>query len=110
MPTFKLSILSPRDKVFDQDAEMLIAPGSEGEFGVLANHAPMIALVKRGITRVTEGGQVKVFVTGEGFVDVSHNDVNMLVDYAAKADTMDQARSMLADHLKEVGEKAALQK
>jgi F-type H+-transporting ATPase subunit epsilon len=107
---FKLTIVSPRDKVFDQDADMLIAPGSEGEFGVLANHAPMIALVKHGVTRVTVDGQERIFFTGEGFVEVSHNAVSMLVDHAEKTDTLDQARTMLAEHLKETEEKKAVTK
>ena len=103
MAQFKLIIVSPRDKVFDQNADSFVAPGEEGEFGVLAHHAPMIALVKRGVAHVTVDGQTQYFVTGEGFVEVTHNEVSMLVDFAAKAESHDQAKAALAELLKDVG-------
>lgn len=108
MPTFKLIIVSPRDKVFDQEADSLVAPGTEGEFGVLAHHAPMIALVKRGITKVTADGATRLFVTGGGYVEVAHDEVSMLVDYAARAESIDDAKAKLQEHLKDVGDPDAI--
>lgn len=104
MPSFKLTIVSPRDKVFDQAADVLIAPGLEGEFGVLAGHAPMIALVRRGITRVDAAGESRWFVTGGGYVEVTKSEVNMLADYVARADSHEQARTLLQEHLHSVGD------
>ncbi len=104
MPSFKLTIISPRDRQFDLTAESLVAPGLEGEFGVLAGHAPMVALIKRGITRVTADGATRLFVTGQGFVEVAGDEVNLLADFIAKADSPEQAAELLAAHLKDVAE------
>ena len=58
MATFKLSIVSPQGRAFEGDCESLYAPGHDGDFGVLAGHAPMIAMMRRGISKVTVAGQL----------------------------------------------------
>ncbi len=105
MATFNLSIISPRGKVFSGAAENLIASGSEGELGVLAGHAPMIALLCRGIGRVDAEGKQQHYVFGEGVLEVSHEEVVMLVDNAEKAESHDAAKVMMKEHLAATGKK-----
>jgi len=57
--TFSLSLTTPDGAVFDDEAEMVIVPGAAGEIGVLARHAPLIALLKAGSTRVYRNRQAQ---------------------------------------------------
>ena len=105
MTTFKLSITSPYGKAFDGSCEMLVVPGREGELGIMAGHAPMIAMLRRGATKVTVGGQPKFFVTGDGVCEVSRDEVNVLVDTAIKTADLAEAKTELAKHVEAIGEK-----
>src|SRR6266480_3975737 len=70
-PLFSVSVVTPEGPAFDGDAEMLIVPGAAGEIGVLARHAPLVAMLKAGSTRVHLGdGQIHEFATGPGFFQV----------------------------------------
>jgi F-type H+-transporting ATPase subunit epsilon len=101
---FKVTIVGPGGLALDQNVESLVAPGREGDFGVLAHHAPMIVALRRGITRVTLDGGVRYFVTGKGVLEVSAAGVNMLVDTAEKASDLQNAKTLMAQHLEETGE------
>jgi F-type H+-transporting ATPase subunit epsilon len=89
-PLFSVSVVTPEGAAFDGDAEMLIVPGAAGEIGVLARHAPLVALLKAGSTRVHMGdGQVQEFATGPGFFQVLEDRAIALVDDAVTADKID---------------------
>jgi F-type H+-transporting ATPase subunit epsilon len=91
-PLFSVSVVTPEGAAFDGDAEMLIVPGAAGEIGVLARHAPLVALLKAGSTRVHIGdGQVQEFATGPGFFQVLEDRAIALVDDAVTADDIDVA-------------------
>ena len=91
-PLFSVSVVTPEGAAFDGDAEMLIVPGAAGEIGVLARHAPLVALLKAGSTRVHMGdGQVQEFATGPGFFQVLEDRAIALVDDAVTADKIDKA-------------------
>ena len=86
--------MTPEGAAFDGDAEMLIVPGAAGEIGVLARHAPLVALLKAGSTRVHLGdGQVREYATGPGFFQVLEDRAIALVDDAVLADEIDDARA-----------------
>jgi F-type H+-transporting ATPase subunit epsilon len=91
-PLFSVSVVTPEGPAFDGEAEMLIVPGAAGEIGVLARHAPLVALLKAGSTRVHTGdGQVQEFATGPGFFQVLEDRAIALVDAAVTADNIDTA-------------------
>jgi F-type H+-transporting ATPase subunit epsilon len=91
-PLFSVSVVTPEGAAFDGEAEMLIVPGAAGEIGVLARHAPLVALLKAGSTRVHTGdGQVQEFATGPGFFQVLEDRAIALVDAAVTADKIDAA-------------------
>jgi len=91
-PLFSVSVVTPEGAAFDGDAEMLIVPGAAGEIGVLARHAPLVALLKAGSTRVHMGdGQIQEFATGPGFFQVLEDRAIALVDDAVTADAIDVA-------------------
>jgi F-type H+-transporting ATPase subunit epsilon len=91
-PLFSVSVVTPEGPAYEGDAEMLIVPGAAGEIGVLARHAPLVALLNAGSTRVHIGdGTVHVFATGPGFFQVMEDRAIALVDDAVQADDIDAA-------------------
>ena len=93
-PLFPVSVVTPEGAAFEGEAEMLIVPGQSGEIGVLARHAPLIATLKAGSTRVHPGGgEVLEFATGPGFFEVLQDRAIALVDDAVEASKIDDARA-----------------
>ena len=94
-PTFSVSLVTPDGAAFEGEAEMIIVPGASGEIGVLARHAPLIAMLKAGSTRIhlQTGGEVLEFATGPGFFKVEQDRALALVDDAVKASEIDDARA-----------------
>ena len=88
--TFSVSVVTPDGPAYEGDARMLIVPGAAGEIGVLARHAPLIATLKAGSTRVhLQGGQVEEYATGPGFFKVEEDRAIALVDDAQQARDID---------------------
>ena len=93
-PLFPVSVVTPEGPAFEGEAEMLIVPGAAGEIGVLARHAPLVAMLKAGSTRVHMGdGQIQEFATGPGFFQVLEDRAIALVDDAVAASEIDGARA-----------------
>src|SRR3954467_8096723 len=93
-PLFSVSVVTPEGAAFEGDAEMLIVPGAAGEIGVLARHAPLIALLQAGSTRVytnREAQDVQEFATGPGFFTVEQDRALALVDTAVNVREIDPA-------------------
>jgi len=92
--TFSVSLVTPEGPAFEGDAVMLIVPGAAGEIGVLARHAPLVAMLKAGSTRVHVGaGDVREFATGPGFFRVEQDRALALVDDAVDAKEIDDERA-----------------
>jgi len=81
------SLVSPAKELFSGEVDHVIAPGTEGEFGVLAHHAPFMTTLKNGVVRVLEGDTVKmrIFVRG-GFADVTSAGLTILAEEARMLD------------------------
>jgi F-type H+-transporting ATPase subunit epsilon len=93
-PTFDVSLVTPDGPVYQGDARMLIVPGAAGEIGVLARHAPLVATLKAGSTRVHLGGtEVLEFATGPGFFKVELDKALALVDDAVNVKEIDDERA-----------------
>jgi F-type H+-transporting ATPase subunit epsilon len=95
VPTFDVSLVTPDGPVFEGEVEMLIVPGADGEIGVLARHAPLIAMLKAGSTRVhvKRETEVQEFATGPGFFKVEQDRALALVDDAVDAQEIDAERA-----------------
>jgi F-type H+-transporting ATPase subunit epsilon len=90
--TFSVSLVTPDGAVFDDEAEMIVVPGAAGEIGVLARHAPLIALLNAGSTRVytdLDNEQIQEFATGPGFFTVEQDRALALVDSAVNVREID---------------------
>ena len=93
-PKFDVAIVTPEGDAFRGEAELLIVPGAAGEIGILARHAPLVASLKAGSTRVHLGsGEVLEFATGPGFFKVELDRAIELVDDAVDVKHIDDARA-----------------
>ena len=93
-PKFDVALVTPEGDAFRGEAEMLIVPGAAGEIGVLARHAPLVATLKAGSTRVHLGGnEVLEFATGPGFFQVQLDRAIALVDDAVDVKQIDDDRA-----------------
>ncbi len=91
MATFHFDLVSPEKLLFSGEVEQVDVPGAEGDFGVLANHAPFVATLRPGILTVhgTSGAQ-KIVVLG-GFAEVSAQGLTVLADVAEAVEDIDRA-------------------
>jgi F-type H+-transporting ATPase subunit epsilon len=94
--TFDVSLVTPDGAAFEGEVEMIVVPGEAGEIGVLARHAPLVAMLKAGSTRIyrkREPDDVVEFATGPGFLKVEQDRALALVDDAVDAKHIDPARA-----------------
>jgi F-type H+-transporting ATPase subunit epsilon len=94
--TFEVSLVTPEGPAYEGEAEMIVVPGQAGEIGVLARHAPLIATLKAGSTRVyldRDADDVREFATGPGFFQVLEDRAIALVDDAVQAKGIDKDRA-----------------
>jgi F-type H+-transporting ATPase subunit epsilon len=93
--TFDLSLVTPEGPAFEGEVEMLIVPGAAGEIGILARHAPLVATLQAGGTRVhiRREEEVREFATGAGFFKVEQDRALALVDDAVDAREIDPQRA-----------------
>lgn len=122
MATLRLEVVTPDKTVVSTDAEMVICPGVEGEFGVLPHHVSLLSALKIGNLRYRANGKDEdVFISG-GFVDVNNNSCSVLAESAEHARDIDTRRAQAAreraeqrlaqrdDDLDEVRAQVALQR
>jgi F-type H+-transporting ATPase subunit epsilon len=90
--TLKLELVSPELLLLSEQVEMVLVPGTEGEFGVLPLHAPTLSTLKAGFVDVYKGNAVvqRFFVSG-GFVEVTAESCTVLVDKATAETDLSQA-------------------
>ena len=96
MATFEVSLVTPEGAAFEGEVEMIVVPGDAGEIGVLARHAPLVAMLKAGSTRIYRdraSDDVVEFATGPGFFKVEQDRALALVDDAVDARNIDAARA-----------------
>ena len=81
----RFSLVSPERELFAGLVDQVDAPGSEGDFGVLAGHAPFMTALKEGQVRVHDGGRVTVYDVRGGFADVTPEGLTILAEHAQEA-------------------------
>ena len=104
MATFHFEITSPERLVFSGEVEHVVVPGSEGEFGVLASHAPLIAMLRPGILTIL-GPNERRFVVRGGFAEVNPKGLIVLADFATAVEDLD--RDVLAGQIKDMEQDVA---
>ncbi len=117
MSALHVEVVTPEKTVFSGAASEVRVPGFEGELGVLAGHASLLALLRAGVTTVVaEGGVTTRFVTGRGFIEAGAERVVVLTDScevanasgrAAAEKQLEDAERVLADSAEDSEERAA---
>jgi F-type H+-transporting ATPase subunit epsilon len=100
MASLHFELVSPEKLLFSGEVEQVDVPGAEGDFGVLANHAPMVATLRPGILTVHGAdGERKIVVLG-GFAEVSAQGLIVLADVAESVESID--RTMISTRISEL--------
>ena len=102
---FHFDLVSPEKMIFSGDVEQVDVPGAEGDFGVLAHHAPLIAMIKPGILTVFGAGETQRIVVVGGFAEVNEQGLTVLADMAMPVEDFD--RASLETQIKDAEEDAA---
>ena len=93
MATLHLEIVTQEKRLYTGEVDMIVAPGGEGELGILPHHAPLLTTLQEGVLRAKVGGGEEYFSIGGGFMEVQPDHVIVLADVAEKADEIDMARA-----------------
>jgi F-type H+-transporting ATPase subunit epsilon len=81
----KVSVISPEASVFEGTTDSVVAPGHDGEFGILSDHAPMMTLLGKGTLRIGTGSEARSFQIEGGFLQVAGNSVRVVTEKATAA-------------------------
>ncbi|HEY1475297.1 MAG TPA: F0F1 ATP synthase subunit epsilon [Pseudolabrys sp.] len=100
MATFHFDLVSPEKLLFSGEVEQVDVPGVEGDFGVLANHAPLVATLRPGILTVYGASGVQKIVVLGGFAEVSAQGLTVLADAADAIEDID--RTMISTRVSEL--------
>ncbi|MCG6168700.1 ATP synthase F1 subunit epsilon [Leptospira sanjuanensis] len=84
-----VSVISPEKILYKGEVDSLVVPGSEGFFGILPNHAPLVAVLGIGVLEIRKGDKIKVLSVEGGFIEVKENSVSILTDHGALKDDID---------------------
>ncbi|MFC1897052.1 F0F1 ATP synthase subunit epsilon [Chloroflexota bacterium] len=93
MANLRLDIVTAERTVFSEDVNVLIAPGLEGELGILPHHAPLMTMLKSGELRIIQGENEFFLAISGGFLEVRSDKVTILADAAERAEEIDIARA-----------------
>ena len=93
MAPMRLEIVTAERVVYSEDVDVLVAPGVDGELGILPRHAPLLTILKPGEIRVVKNGEESYIAVSGGFLEVLGNKVTILADTAEHAEEIDVQRA-----------------
>jgi len=85
-----LKIVTPEAQVYDDTVDSVVIPTVEGEIGILPGHIPLLTQVRHGALKVTRGGAVEALAVGDGFAQISGNQVSVLAENAITEEKIDE--------------------
>ena len=100
MASFHFDLVSPEKLAFSGEVDQVDIPGLEGDFGVLAGHAPVVAVMRPGILTVITGGKKERIIVLGGLAEMSTRGLTVLADVATSLDELDRAQ--FADSIAEM--------
>jgi F-type H+-transporting ATPase subunit epsilon len=94
----QVDIVSAEQQIFSGPADMVIAPGEDGELGIMPEHAPLLTRIKPGTIRIQQGGQdTEVIYVSGGMMEVQPDRVTVLADTSVRAHDLDEAKALEAE-------------
>ncbi len=89
----RCEIVSQDRTVFEGDVDIIVAPGFDGEMGILPHHSPVLTVLKTGVLKIRKDSQEQFFAISGGFMEVQPDLVTVLADAAEMADEIDVSRA-----------------
>ena len=96
MATIKLEIVTAEQQIFSDEVDSILAPGIDGELGILPHHAPLMTMLQPGELVIRKGGEESDFAVTGGFLEVLPDKVIILADACERSDAIDTARAEAA--------------
>lgn len=96
MASLTCEVVTAERVLFSGEVDLVLAPGIEGQLGILPHHAPLITALQPGELIVRRGDEEVIFAVGGGFMEVVHNKVTILADSAERAEEIDVERALAA--------------
>jgi F-type H+-transporting ATPase subunit epsilon len=96
MPSLKVDIVTAERIVYSEEADIIIAPGAEGQLGILPHHAPLMTILQCGELVVRRGNEEDIMAISGGFLEVRPDRVIILADSAERAEEIDTERAEAA--------------
>ena len=96
MPGMLLEIITAERQVFSDDVDLVVAPGIDGELGILPHHAPLMTMLQPGEILIRKDGEDTFLVVSGGFMEVIGNKVTILADACERSEEIDEARAQQA--------------
>ena len=96
MTTMQLEIITAEHQVFGDNVDLVVAPGIEGELGILAHHAPLMTALQPGEILIRKDGEETYLAVTGGFLEVIGNKVTILADACERSDEIDEERAQVA--------------
>ena len=93
MARLKLDVVTAEREVISEEVDAVVAPGVEGELGILPRHAPLVTMLQPGIMRVRKGGEESLMAVSGGFLQVFNDRVLVLADTAERAEEIEESRA-----------------
>jgi F-type H+-transporting ATPase subunit epsilon len=94
--TIRLELVTPERLLLSEEVDEVVAPGYEGEFGVLPEHTQFLAILNIGLLRYRKGSETRVLALGGGFAEVTPERVVVLAETAERAEEIDVDRARRA--------------
>jgi len=92
----QLDIVTIEGRTYSQEVDMVVAPGSAGEMGILPNHVPLLTSLNTGMLRIKRGLREEYYAVCSGYMEVLPDRVTVLADTAERADDIDMERAQAA--------------
>ena len=96
MATMALEIITAEQQVYGDDVELVVAPGADGQLGILPHHAPLMTMLQPGEILIRKDGADTFLAVTGGFMEVIGNKVTILADAAERSEEIDEARALMA--------------
>ena len=96
MVPMRLEIITAERRVYSDDVDLVIAPGLEGQLGILPHHAPLMSSLQPGELIIRKDGEETYLAVSGGFLEVLDNQVTVLADAAERSDEIDEERAQAA--------------
>jgi F-type H+-transporting ATPase subunit epsilon len=93
MAPMRLEIITAERQVYADDVDVVVAPGMEGQLGILPHHAPLMTALQPGELMIRKNGEESFLVVTGGFMEVLGNKVTILADAAERSEEIDEARA-----------------